>query len=57
MNSEASFLCAFLCKEKFLYLFLHVCVNLLYIFKKDKNKITRMSFLEDVTDDHFVLFK
>lgn len=57
MDSEASFLRAFLCQEKLLYLELRVCMNLLRIFKKGENKITRMSFLEDVTDDHCVLSK
>lgn len=32
-------------------------MNLLRIFKKSENKITRMSFLEDITDDHRVLSK
>lgn len=47
----------FLCKDKFLYLYLHVCVNLLYIFKKGEDKMTRLSFLEDITYHNFLLFK
>lgn len=57
LNSEAGFLRTFLCTEKFWNFYLRACLNLMCVLQKGEDKMTSVSFLEDVTEDDFVLLR